>query len=151
VQKKCFCVLNYIQRNKDDQTKLEDQMEGMRDKYQKARDAFDIIVYWKSVYSNPPSTLPLYTTKQKIKYQVLFDTWKPLLEDIKRIQKTVTKTYKRLWNAYDELLEEFGMDIMPNIDDVSPSEVRIEEVDERRDFNQDIIEPDCRGYQRSLK
>jgi hypothetical protein len=33
VQKKCFCVLNDIQRNKDDQIKLEDQMEEMRDRY----------------------------------------------------------------------------------------------------------------------
>jgi hypothetical protein len=100
-------------------------MEEMRDKYQKAQDAFDRIVDWKSVYQNPPSTLPLYTARQKIKDQVLFDTWKPLLEDIKSIQKIVKNSYKRLWNASDELLEEFEMDIMPNIDDASPGEVRI--------------------------
>jgi hypothetical protein len=54
-------------------------MEEMRDKYQKAQDAFDRIVDWKSVYQKPPSTFPLYTTMKKIKDQVLFDTWKPLL------------------------------------------------------------------------
>jgi hypothetical protein len=45
-QKKCFCILNDIQRNIDDQTRLEDQMEEIRDKYQKAQDAFDRIVDW---------------------------------------------------------------------------------------------------------
>jgi len=44
VQNKCFCVLNDIQRNRDDQIKLEDHMEEMRDRHKKAHDAFDIIV-----------------------------------------------------------------------------------------------------------
>jgi hypothetical protein len=35
-------------------------------------------------------------------------------KDIQSIQETMTKAYKRLWNdSFDELLEEFEMQIMP--------------------------------------
>jgi hypothetical protein len=44
VQKKCFCTLNEIQKNRDDQTKLEEKMEEIREKYPKAQYTFDIIV-----------------------------------------------------------------------------------------------------------
>jgi hypothetical protein len=38
------------------------------------------------------------------------------------------------------LLEEFGMEIMPNLDDASPSEIKIEEIETKRDANQEVIE-----------
>jgi hypothetical protein len=62
-QKKYFCVLNDIQRNRDDQLRLEDQIEEIRDKYQNPDDAFDRIVDWKGLYKILPNTLPLYTAK----------------------------------------------------------------------------------------
>jgi hypothetical protein len=129
-------VLNDIQRNIDDQIKLQDQMDETRDKYKKAQDAFDRILEWQSVYQKPPSTLPLYTSRHKIKDHVLFDTWKPLLEDIKSIQKAVKNTYKILWNDFDGLVEEFRVEIMPNNNDGTLVELRIAEVEERRDANQ---------------
>jgi hypothetical protein len=61
-------------------------MEEIIDKYKKAQYYFDKIVYWQSVYKNPLDTLPLYTTRQKIKYQVMFDTWNSMLKDIQGIQ-----------------------------------------------------------------
>jgi hypothetical protein len=53
-----------------------------------------------------------------------------------KYSKTVTKAYKRLWNASNELLEEFKMEIMPNIDDATPGELRITEVEEKREASQ---------------
>jgi hypothetical protein len=52
----------------------------------------------------------------------------------------VKNAYKRLWNASYELLEEFRMEIMPNIGDASPSELSIEEVEEKREVNRKVIE-----------
>jgi hypothetical protein len=72
-----FCALNDIQINIDDQINFQDQMEELKEKYHKAQDAFDITVDWKSVYHDPPSTLPLYTSTQNIKEHVFFNTWKP--------------------------------------------------------------------------
>jgi predicted nuclease with TOPRIM domain len=74
VQEKFFCILNEIHRNKDDYTRLEDKMEEIRDKYENCQDAFDIIMNWQSVYKNPLDAIPLYTTRHKKKYQLLFDT-----------------------------------------------------------------------------
>jgi hypothetical protein len=80
-----------MQVDRDDQLRLEDQIAEIRDQYQKENDAFDKIVDWQGVYKNPPATLPCYSRKERIKYQVFFDTWKPLLEDIQVIQKTTSK------------------------------------------------------------
>ena len=85
------------------------------------------------MYKNPPITLPLYTTIQKIKDQVIFDAYKPLLEEIWNTQKGVTKAYKILRNTSYELIEYLGMKITPNMDDAALGELRIDEVEEKRD------------------
>jgi hypothetical protein len=54
--------------------KLEDQIAKIRDQYQKENDAFDMIIDWKGVYKNLLATLPCYSRKERIKYQVFFDT-----------------------------------------------------------------------------
>jgi hypothetical protein len=48
----------------------------------------------QEVYKDPPNTLPLYSRKEKLKDQVFFDTWKPLLKDIQAIQETTKKHAK---------------------------------------------------------
>jgi hypothetical protein len=71
-----------MQTDWDDQLTLEDKIAEIRDPYQKENDSFDKSVDWKGVYRNPLATLSCYSRKEKIKYQVFFDTWKPLLEYI---------------------------------------------------------------------
>jgi hypothetical protein len=83
-----------MQIYQDDQLRLEDQIAKIRGQYQQENDAFDKIVDWQGVYRNPPSTLPCYSRKEKIKDQVFFDTLKPLLEDIQVVQKIAYKTNK---------------------------------------------------------
>jgi hypothetical protein len=39
------------------------------------------------MYEAPPTTLPMYAKKEKLRYQVFFDTWKPLLKDLQVIQE----------------------------------------------------------------
>jgi hypothetical protein len=85
-------------------------MDSVKEKYQKAQNAFDKIIDWQDVYSNPPSTLPIYTTKQRIKDQVLLNTGRYIMNDVKSTQEAVGKACKRLWRASDSLLEQFGMD-----------------------------------------
>jgi len=69
------------------------------------------------MYDNPPNTLSVYLTIKTIKYQVLFDTWNPLLNDIKSTHEATNKSCKILWNASDNLLEEFGMDVMEKLEE----------------------------------
>jgi hypothetical protein len=45
----------------------------------------------------------------------------------------VTKAYKRLRNTSYELIEYLGMKITPNMDDAALGELRIDEVEEKRD------------------
>jgi len=84
--------------------------------------------------------MQLYSRKQRLKDQVFFDTWKPLLQDIRNIQETTTKAYTRLWDILDDLLEEFGMKLMPPINEVTPTKLRIVEVEEHRELSQTSID-----------
>jgi hypothetical protein len=112
-------------RERDDQIRLEDQIDEIKDIYQKANDAFDRIIDWQGVYKNPPNTLPLYTSKQNLKGSGPFRYMETLLQDIQTIQGIMTKAYKILWNNFDDLLEEFRMKVMPTIDEATPTELRI--------------------------
>jgi len=78
-KKEFVCLLNDMRADRDEKLRLEDQIVVIRDQYQKANDAFDMIVDWQGVYKNPLATFPCYSRKERIKYQVFFDTWKPLL------------------------------------------------------------------------
>jgi hypothetical protein len=94
IQKEFFYLLNEIKRNGGDQLKLGIYMGNIKDKYQKAQNAYDKIIEWKDVYDNPPSTMLVYTSKENIKDQVLLDTWNPIVNDIKSTQEAVTKHAK---------------------------------------------------------
>jgi hypothetical protein len=61
---------------------LEYQIAEVEDQYREENDSFDRITDWKGVYKDPPTTFPSYSRKEKIRDQVFFDTWKPLLGDI---------------------------------------------------------------------
>jgi hypothetical protein len=81
-QKESICLLNDTHIDKDDKLKLEVRMDEIKDQYQKENDSFERIIGWQGVYKNPLDTLPLYSAKRKLKDQIFFDTWKPLLQDI---------------------------------------------------------------------
>jgi hypothetical protein len=75
-----------------------------------------------------------------LKDQVLFDSWKTIFEDIEETQQLATKTCKKLWNSSDDLLEGFGMQVMQRLDEATPSELRIAEVETQRDLNKKVID-----------
>jgi hypothetical protein len=58
-------------------------MKNIKEKYQKAQSAFDKIIDWQDLYSNPPNTLPIYTTKQRIKDQILLNNGISIISDVK--------------------------------------------------------------------
>jgi hypothetical protein len=118
--------------DRGDQLRLEDQICVIRDQYQKENDAFDMMVDCQGMHKNLPATLPCYSRKERIKYQVFFNTWKSLLEAIRAVQKTISKACKWLWNSSDDLLEEFMMKLMPPIDEATLAKTRIVEVEEHR-------------------
>jgi len=45
VQKDIFFIFNEIQKNREDQIKMNDQLEEIRRKYQRAQNSLDKIVY----------------------------------------------------------------------------------------------------------
>jgi hypothetical protein len=59
-------------------------MESVKEKYQKDDIVFNKIIDLQYVYSNPPSTLTIYTTRQKIKDKILLNVGKYIVNDIKR-------------------------------------------------------------------
>jgi hypothetical protein len=69
------------------------------------------------MHKSPPTTLPLYSIKEKLRYQVFFDTWKPFLKNMQVSQKETTNTCMELWSSSNDLMKEFGMQPMLPIDE----------------------------------
>jgi hypothetical protein len=125
VQKECLCILNNIQTYRDDHIRLNSQINEIKDKYKKAQEPFDKMINWKSVYLEPRGALPKYNEKQKLKDQMLFDPWKDILEDIGETQQLATKACKKIWNFFEDLLKECGMQVMQNLNESTPTTMRI--------------------------
>jgi hypothetical protein len=79
---------------------------------------------------NPPTTLPLYSRKEKLRHPIFFDSWKPFLKYIQSVQEATTNSCKKLWSSLDDLIKEFEMHLMPPINEATPTTVRIVEVEE---------------------
>jgi hypothetical protein len=84
--------------------------------------------------------LPSYSRKERIKDQLFFDNWKPLLEDIQDVQKTTSKACRRLWNSSDDFFEEIGMQLIPSIDEATLAKVRVTKVEEHKEISRMNIE-----------
>jgi hypothetical protein len=55
-------------------------------------------------------------------------------------QETTYKVFKQLWNFLDDLFEEFEMQVMPPIDEATPSKVRIDKVEKHMEIRRMNIE-----------
>jgi hypothetical protein len=58
----------------------------------------------------------MYTTKQRIKDQVLLNTGKYILHNIKNTQETVEQACKILWRTSDDLLKQFRMETLADLE-----------------------------------
>jgi len=79
-----------MQIDRSDQLILQDKINEIQGQYQEKNDAFDQIIKWQELNETPSTTLPMYTRKEKLGHQVFFDTWKPFLKYIQRIQEEAT-------------------------------------------------------------
>jgi hypothetical protein len=82
------------------------------------------------MHRSPPTTLPVYSIEERLRYQVFFDTWKPFLKNVQVTQKATTNACMELWNSSNDLMKEFEMQPMLSIDEVTPTTTRIVEVEE---------------------
>ena len=61
-------------------------MNIVKEKYQKVQGYYDHIINQEEIWDNPPNTFPVYTTKQKIKDQILLNAKKYSLDNMKITQ-----------------------------------------------------------------
>jgi hypothetical protein len=92
------------------------------------------------VYNNPPITLLVYTTKKNIKEKVILDTKRSIMSDIKDTQEEVGRSYKILWSTSDNLLEQFRMDTLVDLEEETLTKLMIEDVETRRSLIMKSIE-----------
>jgi hypothetical protein len=90
-------------------SRLKDRLIETQGQYQEANEALDKILNWKEMHISPPTTLPVYSIEERLRYQVLFDTWKPFLRNVQVTQKATTNAYMELWNISNDLMKEFEM------------------------------------------
>jgi hypothetical protein len=92
------------------------------------------------VYNNPPITLLVYTTKKNIKEKAILDTRTSIMSDIKDTQEEVGRAYKILWSKLDNLLEQFRMDTLVDLEEETLTKLMIEDVETRRSLIMKSIE-----------
>jgi hypothetical protein len=63
-----------------------------------------------------------------IKDQFQFNTEKSIMRDIKSTQEAVRRACKKLWRESDNILEQFAMDTMSDLEEETPTELKIEDV-----------------------
>jgi hypothetical protein len=92
------------------------------------------------VYNNPPITLLVYTTKKNIKEKAILDTRTSIMSNIKDTQEEVGRAYKILWSTSDNLLEQFRMDTLVDLEEETLTKLMIEDVETRRSLIMKSIE-----------
>jgi hypothetical protein len=113
-------------------------MNSMKEKYQKVQGSMTRLKSGKMFMITLLTSYSLYN-QAEIKDQVLLNTGKSILNDIKTTQKIVEKACKRLWRTSDDLLEQFRMETLEYLEKVGPSQMIIEYVEARRNLSMKAI------------
>jgi thiol-disulfide isomerase/thioredoxin len=74
------------------------------------------------------------------KPQVFLDIWKTSCEDIDKIVKITTKACFRLWNLENEILDQFDMPKMDELNQEVPKKIQIVEVEQTKFESKQSIE-----------
>jgi hypothetical protein len=82
----------------------------------------------------------MYIEKKKIKYQILLNKGKYILNNMENNQMEVDKDRRKLWRAAQEILEQFRMENRPNFGNVGSFHKMIEYGETKRNMSMKDIE-----------
>ena len=80
--------------------------------YQEERKYLEEMIAWQYMHQLPPTALPIYLKRERLRYQMLFDTNRILFVSSRSTQGVATKTCTKLWKDANDLIEEAGVQPM---------------------------------------
>jgi hypothetical protein len=64
---------------------------------------------------------------------------KKIFDEVKEAREMGTKACIKIWNSSDEMLEDFGIEMMMCLEEESPSELKLKDVVELKDTSKEEI------------
>jgi hypothetical protein len=120
--------------------KLSLQVKDMQENYQKAQEAYSMIIEWKDIHQNFLENIPVYSDKKRIRDILPLNLRMAMIKDIKNTQEKVSITSKELWKSSNNLLTQFGMDPLRYLEKASSTQTMFEDVESRRNLSMKSIE-----------
>jgi hypothetical protein len=87
-----------------------------------------------------PTSLPIYSKRERLKYQMIFDTIKPLFGSVCSTQGLVADICAQLWKKYNNLVAEARIYTMQSIDETTYVSTREVEVEDLKKLNETSIQ-----------
>ena len=100
---------------------------------------FDELIDGKNNYSQAPRMIPRFSKRDKGKTQVLLSLWNSTNNEIAENIKVANKACFKLWNSTDDILYNFGMALMDELDKYVWSWLRISKLDQIQDESKENI------------
>jgi len=97
-------------------------------------EAFKEMVRWQDGIQPTPTSLPIYSKRERIRYQMLFDTNKPLSGSVCSTQGVVSNTFAQLWKNVNDIVAEAGIQPLQSIDETTSINTRMVEVEDLKKF-----------------
>jgi len=69
-------------------------------------EALEEMLSWQDMHQPPPTTFLVYSKRERLKYQILFDTSIPLFMSTRSTQGAAVDTCAKLWRNENDLVEE---------------------------------------------
>jgi hypothetical protein len=95
-QKEFLYLLSNIQTGREEQLRLQDKLVDIQGRYQVAHEALEKMLGWQDMCETPPNTLSIYSDRERLRYQIFFDTCKPLFKNVQVTQKETMDACIRL-------------------------------------------------------
>jgi hypothetical protein len=97
------------------------------------------MVKWKDRLQPTPSSLTVYSKRERLRYRMLFDTNKPLFGSVCSMQGVVADTSAQLWKNANDLVTEAGIHPLQSIDEMTYVNTRAVAVEDLKKASQTSI------------
>jgi hypothetical protein len=98
------------------------------------------MVKWKDRKQPIPTFLTVYSKRERLIYQMLFDTNKPLFGSVLSIEGVVVDTYAQFWKNANDLIVEVGIHPLQSIYETTSISTKVVEVEDLKKAIQTSIQ-----------
>jgi hypothetical protein len=140
VKNELLGLLINIRVERKEQLNLQNTLIETQGRYREASKDFEEMVNWQDRLQPTPTSLPVYSKRERLRYRMLFDTNKPLFMSVCSTQGVVADTCAQLWKNANDLITEAGIQPLQSIDETTFVSTRAVEVEDLKKASQTSIQ-----------